>query len=301
VAAQGEIQMDDQVFEPVPIRYTGLFADSHLVDATQFGISIASIARIGNDIVHLLFFAEITSPKKQKLKFYVRPSKENGLLQEIVAVMNNGAMPLFQPALLKLGGVLVERVFEVVIKTALGRKSDAAIGMEKLHDLATQQMVFSREVYAGQMRDKAWLQSRIEQLVDTDRGFLRNLPAPVGNSVRRLQIGAPSIGPLIDEPAAEVLRAKEPLELGDTAELDVVVEGVFKTNGACRLRLVSDDRIVSGKITDPALGMPNNVYTAALNQGVQLRVTAKPTLKNGLVQTLYVSDAKIADNRITIV
>ncbi|WP_165421406.1 hypothetical protein [Bradyrhizobium sp. Leo170] len=287
--------MDDQVFEPVPIRYTGLFADSHLVDANHFGRSVASIARIGNDIVHLLFFAEIASPKRHKINFYVRPSKENGLLQEIIAVMNNGAMPMFHPILLKLGSVLVERIFDVVIKTALGRKTDAGMAMDKLHDLATQQMEFSREVHAGQMQDKAWMQGMIERLVAENRTPLRELPAPVGHSVRQLQIGAPQVGPMVDEPAAEVLRAREPLELGDTAEHQVFVEGVFKTNGACRLKLVPDDRIVSGKITDPALAMPSNVYTTALDRNLPLKVTAKPTLKNGVIHTLYVSDAKLAD------
>ena len=42
--------MDEQIFEPLPIRYTGLFADSHLVDANQFGQSVAAVTRIGNGI-----------------------------------------------------------------------------------------------------------------------------------------------------------------------------------------------------------------------------------------------------------
>jgi hypothetical protein len=84
--------MDDHIFEPLPIRYTGLFADSHLVDANQFGQSVSGIAKVGNSICNVLFFAEVGHPKKYKIHFYVRPSKENGLLQELVAVMNNGAM-----------------------------------------------------------------------------------------------------------------------------------------------------------------------------------------------------------------
>ena len=286
--------MDDEIFEPIPIRYTGLFADSHLVDANQFGRSVSGIARIGNNICHVLFFAEIARAKKHKIGFYVRPSKENGLLQEIVAVMNNGAMPmLFHPLLLKLGAVFVVRIFDAVVKTALGRKGDAALAIEKLHDLATQQMEFSSVVHTSHMQDKAWMQSMIEHLVSDNRGPLRELPAPVGHSVRQMQIGRLHVGPTIDEPAAEVLRARETLELGDAVEYDVFVEGVFKTNGACRLRLLNDhERIVAGKITDPALTIPNNIYTAALDRGVPLRVTAKPTLKNGVIQTLYVSDAK---------
>ena len=44
--------MDEQIFEPLPIRYTGLFADSHLVDANQFGQSVAAVTRVGNGICY---------------------------------------------------------------------------------------------------------------------------------------------------------------------------------------------------------------------------------------------------------
>jgi hypothetical protein len=285
--------MDEQIFEPLPIRYTGLFADSHLVDANQFGQSVSGVARVGNSICNILFFAEVGNPKKYKIRFYVRPSKENGLLQELVAVMNNGAMPIFHPALLTIGGKFVERAFDAVIKTALGRKGEAALAIEKLHDLAKENLEFSKQVHAGQMQDKAWMQGMIEGLVSQHRGALRELPAPVGNTVRQMQIGAPAVGPIVDEAAAEVLRAREPLQLGDTHEYEVMVEGVFKTNGACRLRLLPEGRVVFGKITDPALSIPGNVYTSALDRGLPLKVTAKPTLKDGEIHTLYVSDAKL--------
>ncbi|MBI3698882.1 MAG: hypothetical protein HY242_00370 [Afipia sp.] len=286
--------MDEQVFEPLPVRYTGLFADSHLVDANQFGRSISGIARIGNSVCNVLFFSEIGVPKKFQIKFYVRPAKKNGLLQELVAVMNSGSMPMFHPALLKIGGIFVEKAFDAIINTALGRNREAALAIEKMHDLARENIEFGKQVHEGQMRDKAWLQGMIEGLVVHNRGALKELPAPIGRTVRQVQIGAPSIGPTVDEAAAEVLRATEPLQLGDTQEYEVLVEGVFKTNGACRLRLMPDDRVVAGKITDPALTVPGSVYTSALDQGLPLHITAKPTLKDGEVHSLYVSDAKIA-------
>jgi hypothetical protein len=285
--------MDAQVFGPLPVRYTGLFADSHLVDANQFGHSISGVARIGNSICNVLFFSEVGNPKKHKIRFYVRPSKENGLLQELVAVMNNGAMPMFHPALLKIGSVFVDRTFDAVIKTALGRKGEAALAIEKLHDLAKETIDFNKQVHAGQMQDKAWMQRMIEGLVAQNRGPLKELPAPIGNSVRQMQIGAPTIGPIVDEASAEVLRARDPLQLGDAQEYQVLVEGVFKTNGACRLKLISDGRVVSGKIVDPALAIAGSVYTSALDRDLPLQITAKPTLKDGEIHTLYVSDAKL--------
>jgi hypothetical protein len=76
-------------------------------------------------------------------------------------------------------------------------------------------------------------------------------------------------------------------------DADVRIEGVFKTNGACKVRLLDDNRIVSGKITDPALGQPHNVYTTALNEGASLHVVAKPVLKNDKIHRLFISHAEI--------
>jgi hypothetical protein len=45
----GEI-MDEQIFEPLPIGYTGLFTDGHLVDAKRFGQSVAAVIRVGKGI-----------------------------------------------------------------------------------------------------------------------------------------------------------------------------------------------------------------------------------------------------------
>jgi hypothetical protein len=130
----------------------------------------------------------------------------------------------------------------------------------------------------------------VEQLVAENRRPLREFPDPIGKSVRLIQVG--SKDPIvIDEPSAEVLRSHEPLKLGDDVEYDVAIEGVFKTNGACRVRLLNNNKIVSGKISDPALEEPNNIYTRALNEGGTLHVKAKPTLKHGQIRTLYITEA----------
>lgn len=44
--------MDEQIFEPLPIKYTGFFADGRLVDANQFGQSVATVIRVGNVICY---------------------------------------------------------------------------------------------------------------------------------------------------------------------------------------------------------------------------------------------------------
>jgi hypothetical protein len=107
-----------------------------------------------------------------------------------------------------------------------------------------------------------------------------------------MRIGCTKDAITIDEPSAVVLRSVENLEVGSVDHYTVKIEGVFKTNGACRVRLIDAGQIVAGKVTDPALAQSHNVYTRALDDGSPLRVTAKPTLKDGRITRLYISDAE---------
>jgi hypothetical protein len=286
--------MATPVFQAIPVVYTGRFADDHLVDAQQFGKSLVGASRVANSLCHWFLFAEVTTDNRRfQVRFFVGPSRENGLVQEIVAVMNSGAMPMFTPILMGVAKIYIERVWDAVIHSILNRKSEVEVAIEGMLEIVRRYDDFAQRVHDGQMRDKAWLQHMVDKLVAANRSALRDLPEPIGKSVREMQIGESSVGPAIDEPAAEVLRAHEPMEVGDTLDYDVTVEGVFKTNGACRLKILGEDRIVAGKITDPALSQPGNVYTTALNEGLALHVTAKPTLKAGELHPVFVSDAKI--------
>jgi hypothetical protein len=286
--------MPDQLFPPITIAYRGLFADQHLVDAQQFGKSLIGLSKVANSISHEIFFETIThDPRSYQIRFCVGPSRENGLLQELFAVLVSGQFPAFPPILLQVAKPFIVSTFEAIIKTVLNRKSEASLAVDKIHDLAVRHVEFASQVHKGHMRDKAWLKRMVETLARENRAPLREVPEPIGRTVRVMELGDDRQNQvLIDEPTAEVLRAHEPMELGDPVAYDVKIEGVFKTNGACRVRLLSDNRIVPGKITDPALEQPHNVYTTALDAGAALHVTAKPVLKDGQLHRLFISHAE---------
>jgi hypothetical protein len=100
-----------------------------------------------------------------------------------------------------------------------------------------------------------------------------------------------------DEPAAEVLRSPDQLTLGEPVTYDVRIHGVFKTNGACRIEILDQRKIVSGKIADATLEAPHNVYTKALDEGAILRVVAQPTMKDGKLHRLFITGARLAPKR----
>jgi len=289
--------MAEKLFEPIPIAYQGSLADQHLVDAQQFGRSLIGVSKLANSICHELFFETIThDPRSYQIRFCVLPSRENGLLQEIVAVVNSGQLAVFTPALLKLGKVLVETIIKAIVNQVLHKPSEVSKALDTIQQMAQRNADFQRQVLRGQMRDKKWLQGMVENLARENRAPLREVPDPVGRTVRLMKIGdTKAIGPLeIDEPIAEVLRSRGQMEVGETQEYDVKLVGVFKTNGACRVKLPGGaGQIVSGKITDPKLTELGNVYTTALNEDAVLHVSAKSTSKDGKLHKLYISDATI--------
>jgi hypothetical protein len=65
-------------------------------------------------------------------------------------------------------------------------------------------------------------------------------------------------------------------------------------NGHCILDIEGLNGFVTGKISDPALELPNNIYTKSLNNQTSFFISAKPVKRNGVVQKLHVSDAKEA-------
>jgi hypothetical protein len=285
--------MADQLFEPIAISYRGLLADNHFVDAQQFGRSIIGASKIANGICHDLFFDKIThDPRSYHVRFCVNPSKANGLLQELVAIVVTG-LPLFSPIAIAVGREFIEKMIAAMISKVLNRPADTSDAFEIVKRLAEHNAELTRSMTETHKHQDAWFRHTIDRLTQEHRAPLRELPAPVGQSVRIMQIGSDKASPtIIDEPIAEVLRSREPIQLGDEIEYDVLIEGVFKTNGACKVKILGENQIVSGKIVDPSLDKPNNVYTKALHEAQALHVIAKPTLRDGKIHKLFITHAE---------
>jgi hypothetical protein len=95
---------------------------------------------------------------------------------------------------------------------------------------------------------------------------------------------------VIDEPTAQALQAPDELVVGDTQNFSVRLLGVDTVTGACRVEV--GEEILRGKITDPELQVPKNIYTHALDTRQVVTVTAKPVLKEEKISQLFISDAK---------
>ena len=84
--------------------------------------------------------------------------------------------------------------------------------------------------------------------------------------------------------------------MGDQTQYRGKIVGVDKTNGSCRFEIEGEPKGLRGKITDPSLSTPGNVYTHSLDSAANVEITAKPVFKdNGEIKTLYISDAKTTE------
>ncbi len=278
-----------KIIAPIPVIYTGYHADEHLVDAVQFSKSIEAVSRVANSAAHFWFFGNVAaSIRRHEIHFFVKPAREGSYFQEIVGLLN-GSLPLFPEALIKLSKPAIEQIINTIVKSRTS-VVEAEMAIDKLHDLAVRHADFSREVHQGHMQDKAWLQSQIDHLTKANESSLRRLPEPVGRSVRAMQIGEGGEEHKIDAASAAALRSREPMEVGDEGEYVVEFQGVFKTNGACQVLIIPGGSLVNGVITDPAVTLPENVYTEALAASRRLRVRAKPVLKDGVLSRLFISN-----------
>lgn len=84
-------------------------------------------------------------------------------------------------------------------------------------------------------------------------------------------------------------------------DMEVDPMNLFKVNriseinlrtGHCVVDLEGVEGPVSGRITDPVLEIPDNVYTRSLNEHTGCTVEAKAVRKGGTLHRLYISNAK---------
>ena len=130
-------------------------------------------------------------------------------------------------------------------------------------------------------------------LAESTRSHGKQLVKPIGNTCREIRQYSKTQEIVIDEAEAAVIRGSSQMEVAEmqTFKCRRITEVNVKT-GHCILDIEGFDKPVSGKISDPAINTPNNVYTNALNESTGFSVVAKPVRMDGVVSKLFISDAK---------
>jgi len=287
----------EPIIKPAIVTYTGLYADDHVVDVQDLGRSLIGLGRVANSVTHFWLYGEVVKDSRLfRVRHYAGPPQKNGVLYELAALMAQGQLPIFAPLLCELADAVLPHIWQAMIHRATGRGGEMHKALDLAHDTIVRYDDFARSVHDGHMADKRWLQDHVDSLTDANRRSMVEIPAPVGRSCNKETVWVGSVSPTeIDEPTAQVLRSKEPLQVGDTATYEAVLEAVDTTNGSCKFTVSGDGKQTKGKITDPALANPENVYTRALDTKRSVVLTGKPVTKDGKIVQIYISDARPND------
>jgi hypothetical protein len=144
----------------------------------------------------------------------------------------------------------------------------------------------------------ASLQSRLIDTVpvmaDATRNHGKQLVAPVGASCRSIgQFRRTPAEFTIEEADAEVIRGDSKMEVDDMAQFKcIAITEINIGTGHCIVQVDGFDGPLPGKINDPSISVPGNVYTRSLDSQAPFQITAKPVKRDGVVKRLYISDAR---------
>lgn len=287
--------MATPLFRPIPVKYTGLYSDDHLIDLQEFGVSLQGLAKLSNSVVDFYLHGRITKDSRlYQVRLFAAPPEPGCVILDIVALLATGSLPLYAPLLCELASNYIIPFFKAIIAKRLKRPDAMEKALDVIVALSNSHSEFEKIVHEGHMRDKAWLQGQVEILAQRNNTSLREIVRPIGSTARRLEIGklGDDAQASIGEPEAQVLSAREELSVEDAREYRGTFEGVDTTNGTCKFRPVGSDNDIPGKITDPALLMPQNVYTHSLDTKQPVTVQAKAVTKDSGIVRLFISDGK---------
>ena len=137
------------------------------------------------------------------------------------------------------------------------------------------------------------LNETLPLLANETRSHGRNFVRPVGDTCSKIvQFPGTPFESSISESEADVIRGDTAMEVDPMAEFKVThISEVDIRTGHCVIDVEGINSQLIGKITDPVLETPGNVYTNALNNHTGFLASAKAVRKNGDIKRLYISNS----------
>lgn len=245
-------------------------------------------------------FGEVLKPRqKQNIKCYASIPKEGSYEAILIMAAVYNDYPIFHELyknamdwiIAKIGGYL---------KDTLAGRGDVEKLVEVIHEQAKQQSALNTILANGIVKandDLASLHGKLidtlPELVENARSPAKKMVAPVGKTCTQMTQFADTENEfIVSEPEALVIRSELDLEIGEMQ--DYVCNKIYELNlgtGACKLYVEGIGGSINGKISDPALDTPNNIYSRCLNEQRGFKFKAKPVDRDGEIHKLFISDA----------
>lgn len=270
--------------DPVRIRFEGIDADRHEIDMALLAESMRGLSRIigvsGNFIVT---GRVLTNREKFSLKVVVRPPEAHCF--EIFAWLKwiNDA-----PLMTTVSGGLFVSLVCYICKRAAGQR-------EEMKQLRGALDVAIRELGHRDQAVIDRLLGTIDRMADNLRPAVKQSIAPIGESSSAMTIGDRDLKirtSLGEEDKAAIL-SEPPAEVGEEGSYSIKLSELDMETGSCKVFLEEElEERIGGRITDPAFSLPNNLYVMAMAAQKFIEVTAKPVLRAGAIERLFISNAK---------
>ena len=308
------VPMAKPLIRPFRVWYDGLDASDQQMDIETLGESLQGVGRILRVSTHFAFRHEYNKRRdKSYVRILVEPPKPGTWWCDAIAV----AAPQYSLLAYVAEHVIWETAINVA-KATLFHRSGRREANDRIMDLLekslqAQSKAVDAIVEVAENKDAAimtlaeTLRERVERdagttdqlfdvvkrLVDSQQVSAKKAVKPIGSTCSRMCLGDPDEESFIDEAMASAIQSEEDVEVMDEKNYTVRFDGITLHTRACKVEVVGQEgRYVSGKITDPELSMPNNIYTNAFNTRSPLVVRAKETRRGGELVQLYISDAR---------
>ncbi len=287
--------VERQLIEPMKVKFVGLDANENRMDALYLGQSLTGIARVYNSVGHFYFHGQFRTSEHSEVRVQVGPPKPGSIFYLLYMLLVHGKLALYPELLFSLAELAVP----AIVKAMIAKKTGQTEALNKALDVIDRQNERYHELVrvnqGNDMRTREQLIGVIQHLVSQNRLPMADMAAPVGKTVSEVrQIPAKADQIVIDPPTAESLRSPEEVIVGDVKNFRGTITALDTKTGAFKFEEAESGRELRGKITDPALATPQNIYSHALDTKEALALVAKPTLReDGEIHKLFVSDARI--------
>jgi hypothetical protein len=288
--------MERLMLEPINLTYRGNEADDHRIDLIQVGHSLAGVGRLYNSVIHFYFHGTVP-PRNFRpiIRTYTAEPTAGCVNFVLLASILSEHLPTYSEILFKFSKKAIAKLLGAIFAKRTGNTGAMEKALDVIAKMHEDNVSLMKTVVHDGARTKDQLIQLVGQLATNNRPAMADMVAPVGSSCRSVtHFDQTPERVIIDEPIAAVMRSKEDLEVGDQIEIRAVILGVDTVTGQCRVRFLDDSGVARGKITDPSLKSPHNVYTAALDTKQVVVLTAKPINRDGELTKLYISDARLS-------
>lgn len=284
-----------ELIKPISILYDGRDADEHRVDGLQLGQSLSGLSKVYNSIGHFHFHQDYRTSEHSKIRIQVGPPQEGSFYYLIYLMFTHGSLPTYPELFFQAAELVIPNLFKAMIALKSGRKNEVELCLEAMEKSRTDYVRLAETTLRHQQKAQENLFKSIEHLTAQNNRALAEAATPVGKSVKTITQIHENIDPiLIDAPIAEALRAPETILVGETRQYCGVFTAIDKNTGNFKFEEKGSQNKLLGKITDPNIGIPKNIYTHSFDTATEVEITAKPTFKeDGELHKLFVSDAKI--------